>query len=515
MWMHVPAAVSGRAASHHGVMRAVRVTTTAAATRRWFALSTRSLSEHASARSASEGTASASAARAETTVPDSAAKTLAPRLPPALPELQRHHRAPLLPERAPTERITQFRVAMLRGHLEEAWHLYTLLERTQRIGELVAEDHSRLLRAICSTVENEVVQSGFFALKATRREDSASPAAQAARTRVLHVMAQMRMHGHRPNMRDYTAALRVLGRLGNAREVERVWQQMMPTIVGHRGSLASTKVRPSLHAYNARLEAHVRVRQVGECYRIVREMHQNGPEPDSMTYDLLAELHGLVGNPEGAVHLLHERLKKNGYTGYDALLLKDHASSAPQPDSGDGKEAPPRRTNKRAKSNLSETPPPPTTHSFNAVIRAYKRANNAESATRIYRLLTESVRPPAHLPELRPNIATYNELMGAQYQADFELHLGLLERLRKRDSLEPNAYTYHLLIKYACCERSQWSHAERLWHEMRSAGIQPLGRTCQTVIRRLKRPRFDALRQEAYELSTTHSDASGTSQLVY
>jgi pentatricopeptide repeat protein len=281
-------------------------------------------------------------------------------------------------------------------------------------------------------------------------------------------------------------------------------------------------LQPSRFAWNARLDAHVRARAVSSCYQIVRDMHKCGVMPDSLTYDLLGDLQGLVGHPEGTTRLLRQRLEAANFTGFDTLLVSEmmtNNNDTLESNENDATRVRFKRSTSSITSNriaeLEYPLPPPTVHTFNRTIRAYKRAGDIEGATRIYRLLTELIQPPPGTPRILPNVATYNEFIAVQYQAEFTLHLELLERMRK-NGIAPDVYTYHLLIKYACWTRIHWEHVERLWREMREKDIQPLGRTCKIIFRRLKRPRFEQLRKEAYEIwQATQGNSGARAKLAF
>jgi pentatricopeptide repeat protein len=343
-----------------------------------------------------------------------------------------------------------------------------------------------------------------------------SPEVQRACTAVPHVLEVMRRHGRRPNMRDYAAALSVLARLGQVQQVEHIWQQMLPNIMGsHQTKGSGLMDRPSLHAWNARLEAHVNARNVGESHKIVYDMHRAGPNPDSMTYDLLAKLHGNMGCPEEAERLLVQRLERHGYSGYDALLRDGYQERSDQSESSIPNQE--RHRKKQMQTVLStHNLPEPTIHSFNIVLRAYRQAEDVESVMRVYRVLDETLRAPESrlTPLFRPNVATYHELMSAHHRSGLEVNLKFFEQMRQRNIM-PTAYTYHLLIKYACWQRPYWDHAERLWREMRDAGIQPRIRTCKVILAKLKRPRFEAFRQEVFEYSKLQGTGHGSQRVVF
>ncbi|KAI8058219.1 hypothetical protein BDF22DRAFT_664514 [Syncephalis plumigaleata] len=424
--------------------------------------------------------------------------------------------AALLPRYKVDEALLQFRAFILRGQINDAWHLYTTLQRQGQVNQLKAEDHSRLLQAE-ATLQSNLFTNGTINGRPLAEEDEVNASElemeQVQCARVLQILNNFAVHQYQPDMRDFSAALLVLGRRGIVADVEDIWNRMMVVSNGNG-------VQPSRFAWNARLDAHVRARAVSSAYQIVRDMHKYGVIPDSLTYDLLGDLQGLVGHPEGTARLLRQRLEAANFTGFETLLVSEMTANdndTTEYHNEDSDNAARIRFKRKASSTTSnrmaelEFPlPPPTVHTFNRAIRAYKRAGDVEGATRIYRLLTELIRPPPDTTlSIKPNVSTYNEFMAAQYQAEFNLHLELLERMRKND-IAPDAYTYHLLIKYACWTRAHWVHVERLWREMREKDIQPLGRTCKVIYRRLKRPQFEQLRKEAYEIWQASQDNSGT-----
>ncbi|KAI9599564.1 hypothetical protein BDF19DRAFT_429119 [Syncephalis fuscata] len=438
---------------------------------------------------------------------------------PAPPVTDRHHRAALLPQHDINENLLRFRAYILRGQFEEAWKLYTMLQHTGFLSQLKAEDHSRLLRALCNTVGNTTMQSNLFVngtiggKKAEDEEDVGevpSNIDEVQCARALQILNNFIVHQYRPDMRDFAAALLILGRRGNVADVERIWQTMV----------TNNSWQPSLFAWNARLDAHVRTRAVVMCYKIVREMHQQGVAPDSLTYDLLGDLQGLVGHPEGTTRLLRQRLETNGYKGFETLLVSElavNSNDSERKTAANGTNSRSKFKSQSRSANRMAEPefplPPPTVHTFNRAIRAYKRAGDIEGATRIYRLLTESIQPPDGTLPILPNVSTFNEFIAAQYKAEFEVHLALLERMQQ-NSIAPDAYTYHLLIKYACWTRIHWNHAERLWKEMLQKDITPLGRTCKVILHKLKRPRFEPLRKEAYNLWLKSQNDNGSALKV-
>ncbi|KAL6535834.1 hypothetical protein OROHE_012678 [Orobanche hederae] len=107
----------------------------------------------------------------------------------------------------------------------------------------------------------------------------------------------------KPDLFTYNTVLAVLGRLGRADELLRVFEFMKTVDL----------ITPDIVTYNTVLHCVRKMGRLDLCLLYFKEMGEKGIQPDSITYKALVESLGRSGNIEEALEVFYE-IKRRGIT---------------------------------------------------------------------------------------------------------------------------------------------------------------------------------------------------------
>lgn len=257
----------------------------------------------------------------------------------------------------------------------------------------------------------------------------------------------------RPDGVTIAVMLRILGRESQLTVVSRLFETL------------KTEGYPlDVYAYTSLITALSRNRKFKEALEFFRQMKDEGPQPNIVTYNVIIDLYGKKGRSWESILVLFEEIKVQGiqpdeYT-YNTAITACASGSLCE-------EAKELFTQMKA-SNCK-----PDRVTYNALLDVYGKAGWHKEAANVLKEMESAGCPP--------NIVTYNELLSAFGRARLYNAAAEMKESMVSKGIEPDVFTYTSLLS-AYSRAGRVEQAMKIYEEMRRKNCTPNSFTFNALI---------------------------------
>jgi pentatricopeptide repeat protein len=341
--------------------------------------------------------------------------------------------------------------AIRKGDQKAVWTQY--MELQNQLGSLSPEYHSLTLRAL--GLKNLIVYG--------------PDEIQAVKERLMMIWANMKHHGHTPDIRDYNHMLGFAGRSADWTLAERIWAELSK----HQSHSSLWGLAPNVFTYNVYMLAAINTKQPEKVPSIFNTMHlQAGIQPNTSSYNILMDAYGHLGDI-AEVDRLFDRVFVRQQRQQPAKRLGTLLHPARDISTALG----------RRIATLSRHATPvtkqhqPNSDTFLAMIDSHGRHGNISGVKMIHTKL---------MPEfnVEPTVATYNAMIRwFCHKSDISGARDLLQEMEAR-GIEPNIVTFNPVFRHEALKLKSPKKAERLLDLIQQAyELKPLQSMYRHLIR--------------------------------
>lgn len=257
----------------------------------------------------------------------------------------------------------------------------------------------------------------------------------------------------RPDGVTIAVMLRILGRESQLSAVSRLFE-----------TLKLEGYRLDVYAYTSLITALSRNRKFKEALEFFRQMKEEGPQPNIVTYNVIIDLYGKKGRSWETILELFDEMTAQGirpdeYTYNTAITACASGSLCEEA--------------KELFSQMKVSNCSPDRVTYNALLDVYGKAGWHDEAANVLKEMESAGCPP--------NIVTYNELLSAFGRAGLYNAAAEMKDSMVRKGIEPDVFTYTSLLS-AYSRAGRVEQAMEIYEEMRRKNCTPNSFTFNALI---------------------------------